>query len=528
MSIALDPKHTTLSSLLSKIRDVIEYNFGSEWVSAEIADIKKRNGHLYLSLTEHDEQGKKKAVCSGTIWSSVATTLENKFSQITGSNLSANMKILVKAIPRFHASYGFSLNIIDIDPAYTLGDIAKKLAEIRQKLKDNKCYDNQKNMSMPFDYTRVAVLSPDNAAGLGDFQREANILCEKNLVHFDYFGAYFQGENARDSIMGQLRTIFKINRETPYDCLVIIRGGGAVIDLNYLNEYDIAFAITQFKLPVFTGIGHKKDSTILDEVAHYAFDTPSKVVLHIRHSIEKNALQAEKDIHQIYHSTISKLNAASQVLEQTGQIANTAPFHILNQAQSNIKISFESIHRLSGNQCQKLIQTIQTRHHQTVNHFQLKIAEASENYQAHSSNITVLARRLIDFNFQRLTDHHQSIYRDLSNKISSLQTNMTSWFTTIPGHTKHQISYQESAFSMIQSTLIERLHYLISRTEDKMNNFYQVIDIASPQNTLKRGFSILRSTNGMAITDKAKALEHNHLQVELRDGALNVKIEESQ
>ncbi|MGE8539432.1 MAG: exodeoxyribonuclease VII large subunit, partial [Acinetobacter sp.] len=184
--------------------------------------------------------------------------------------------------------YGFSLNIVEIDSGYTLGDIARRYQQIVEKLTTEGLIQRNKNLPSPFDLNRILVIAPENAAGLGDFRKDADALQRAQVCEFIYHSATFQGNTAAQSIISSLAQALKqwaYSYDTAPDLIVIIRGGGAVNDLAYLNDYALAALLCKRSVPIWVGIGHEKDRTILDEIAHRSFDTPSKVIAGIRNHI---------------------------------------------------------------------------------------------------------------------------------------------------------------------------------------------------------------------------------------------------
>ena len=215
-----------------------------------------------------------------------------KFEEATGEGLKTDIKILCLAKVRFDPLYGLDLIIEDVDPSYTLGDLAAKLARIREHLQQTGLYARNKQLPAPVEFVRVAVISPETSAGLGDFRREADLLHTAILCDFHLFPATFQGVETPSSIQTAVLQALTAHKQKPFDALVVIRGGGSVTDLAWLNDLDLARLLCQSPVPVFTGIGHERDNTILDEIAHTRFDTPSKVALHISTTIKDNALAA--------------------------------------------------------------------------------------------------------------------------------------------------------------------------------------------------------------------------------------------
>jgi exodeoxyribonuclease VII large subunit len=286
-------KGVSLSELLGQVKGVIDEGFPSAvWVRAEISELRGKNGHLYLTLTERNERGDILAQAKGVIWRNRAEAITAKFREATGDGIKTDIKILCLSKVRFDPLYGLDLIIEDVDPSYTLGDLAAKLVRIREKLQQTGLYGRNKQLPAPLEFVRVAVISPETSAGLGDFRREADLLQTAKLCEFYLFPATFQGVETSSSIQSAVLQALTAHKQKPFDVLVIIRGGGSVTDLAWLNDLDLAKLLCQSPVPVFTGIGHERDNTILDEIAYTRFDTPSKVVLHITTTIKDNALGA--------------------------------------------------------------------------------------------------------------------------------------------------------------------------------------------------------------------------------------------
>jgi exodeoxyribonuclease VII large subunit len=194
-------KGVSLSELLGQVKGVIDDGFPSAvWVRAEISELRGKNGHLYLTLTERNERGDILAQAKGVIWRNRAEAITAKFREATGDGIKTDIKILCLAKVRFDALYGLDLIIEDVDPSYTLGDLAAKLARIREKLQQTGLYGRNKQIPAPVEFVRVAVISPETSAGLGDFRREADLLQTAKLCDFHLFPATFQGVETSSSI----------------------------------------------------------------------------------------------------------------------------------------------------------------------------------------------------------------------------------------------------------------------------------------------------------------------------------------
>ncbi len=321
---------------------------GATWVVAEIANLNKRRGHVYLELTESNEQGQTLAHCRAMIWQRQAVTLLQRFEKDTGSVLAAGQKVLLLMEVSFHEQYGFSMVVQDIDSSYTLGDIEKNLSTIRKQLILEKCYDKNKQLTLPSDYFRVAVIAPPDAAGLGDFRADANQLQALNLCEFKYFYSAFQGDAVQQEMLAAFQAVSALHHSKPFDVLVIIRGGGAKLDLNMLNTYSLAHLVCEAKLPVITGIGHERDTTILDEVANQRFDTPSKVIGHIRHEIFQQAQAALTHWKQIKHSSLLSLKQLEQNLAQLNQTITYKSQQLVTRYKHELEPLQQHIKRFGG------------------------------------------------------------------------------------------------------------------------------------------------------------------------------------
>jgi exodeoxyribonuclease VII large subunit len=189
------------------------------------------------------------------IWRNRAEAITAKFREATGEGIKTDIKILCLARVRFDALYGLDLIMEDVDPSYTLGDLAAKLARIREKLQETGLYRRNKQIPAPVEFVRVAVISPETSAGLGDFRREADMLQSAKLCDFHLFPATFQGVETSSSIQSAVLKALTAHKQRQFDALVIIRGGGSVTDLAWLNDLDLARLLCQSPVPIFTGIG---------------------------------------------------------------------------------------------------------------------------------------------------------------------------------------------------------------------------------------------------------------------------------
>ena len=275
-------EHYSLRQLNLLVREAIETELPDEyWVEAELSECRENSGHCYMELIEKDERTNTPiARASAKCWRQTWQMAKPYFERTTGQQLRAGMKVLLKVYAQFHEAYGFSWIASDIDPTYTLGDMARKRQEIIRQLKEEGVFDLQRELRIPTFAKRIAVISAQNAAGYGDFCRQL----EDNDYSFRFevtlFPAIMQGEQVESSIIAALNTIYEAtvpdgSPSGPYDCVVIIRGGGATADLSGFDTLALAENVAQFPLPVITGIGHDRDESILDMVANTKVKTPT-------------------------------------------------------------------------------------------------------------------------------------------------------------------------------------------------------------------------------------------------------------
>ena len=268
--------HLSLYELNSLVRDVISMSLpDSYWVEAELSEAREGyGGHCYMELIEKDERSNTPiAKAHASCWRNRWMLLKPQFERVTGQRIHAGMKVLLKVHAQFHENYGFSWIVDDIDPTYTMGDMARKRMEIIQTLKEEGVFDLQKELKLPMFCQRIAVISSATAAGYGDF---CNQLADNGYgLQFTtaLFAATMQGEGVEQSVISALN---RINEEWEnWDCVVIIRGGGATSDLSGFDTLALAENVANFPLPIITGIGHERDESVLDMISFQRVKTPT-------------------------------------------------------------------------------------------------------------------------------------------------------------------------------------------------------------------------------------------------------------
>lgn len=260
------------------------------WLEAEVMDVRENRGHCYMEFVQkHEQSGNIIAKARGQIWAQKWAIIRPYFEQVTGQRLASGMKVLVQVEITFHELFGYSLNIVDINPTFTLGDIARRRQEILQQLEKEGIADMNKELPLPRLLQRIAVISASGAAGWGDFHDQLVNNDYGLAFHVQLFEAVMQGEHVEQSIISALDRIAQDLDQ--WDVVVIIRGGGASADLNGFDTLPLAENVVQFPLPVITGIGHERDDTVLDFISHTRVKTPTAAAEFIlQHQLDELSL----------------------------------------------------------------------------------------------------------------------------------------------------------------------------------------------------------------------------------------------
>lgn len=454
-----------LSDYLSAVEMVVKQTFEHRvWVKAEIRNLSSKGGHYYFELAEKDDNGKVVASCRGNLWRFKASRVLAKFERATGMALDRDLTVLLKVSASFHAQYGFSLTIEDIDPSYTLGDLARQYAQMVDRLTGEGLMHLNQQLPSPFDIEHVIVIAPEKAAGLGDFQADANRLAETNACQFHYYNATFQGNHApdeiRQAIVSAQQQFFASHQRLP-DLLVIIRGGGAVGDLAYLNDYELAALVAEQPVPVWVGIGHERDKVILDEVAHTSFDTPSKVIAAI-----------------IAHLT----TLVTQTLSFQAQIRQAA--------QRQLKVAE-----------QQTIRQLSQLQSQTIG--QLTALQKDSDYAWQS--IQQSAKRQVKQAARVTTDCQSQIKKTAQQQLAIASTETANRQRTI----QHQAQQQ------------------LFQAQRESEHLRDIVLLHRPTRVLKQGYSLLMDQKGIQIlTSSAQLYAEQTVTIMLKDGQASAHITE--
>ena len=338
----------SLYDLNKQIGSVIKTGLsGAVWVHAEINSISvQRVGHCYIELIEKDENnGNIIAKSRANIWANIYKSISAYFLAETGKTLSVGMKVAFCVDVTFHEVYGISLNVVDIDPTYTLGESARRKAQVIKRLEDDGIIDMNKLLSIKPLVKNIAVISAEGAAGYGDFIHQL----QNNKYGYNYnltlFNSIMQGEKAEASILESLDKV--LERLSEFDLLVMIRGGGAVSDLDCFDSYNLSAALAQFPLPVLTGIGHTRDVSVVDMVANMPLKTPTAVADYIINHTRSLEEKIDSYIEQLSRSVTMLLDKQARKLDQSLTLLPLYANRLLDKKLHTLEIMERSLELMS-------------------------------------------------------------------------------------------------------------------------------------------------------------------------------------
>lgn len=314
----MDLKSSSLSQLVFHIKQQLNTTFDTPiWITAEISELNTNySGHCYLELIEKNEDTDSLVAKSrATIWAGVFRILKPYFETSTRETLKSGLKVLIKVTVEFHEFYGFSLNIHDIDPSYTVGDLVLKRNIIIDKLRNEGVFDMNKGIEIPLVPQRIAVITSETAAGYGDFIDQLTNNQFSFNFHVKLFPATMQGASAPQSMIDAFNQIF--DEIDNFDCVVLIRGGGSKIDLSCFDDFDLSYVITQLPLPVIAGIGHDRDESVADLVANLSLKTPTAVAEFLIDMMAEYWNRMNNTYDNITSLTGQYLNEQSSVLKES-------------------------------------------------------------------------------------------------------------------------------------------------------------------------------------------------------------------
>ena len=357
----------SLYELNALVRRSLEQCLPDEyWVQAELSDVRTNStGHCYLEFVQKDPRSNNLiAKARGTIWANIYRLLKPYFEESTGQLFTSGIKVLVKVTVAFHELYGYSLTVQDIDPTYTLGDMARRRREILRQLEEEGVLTLNKELEMPLLPQRIAVISSATAAGYGDFCHQLQHNPRGFYFRTELFPALMQGNQVEESALAALDAVNA--RVDEFDVVVIIRGGGATSDLSGFDTYLLAAVCAQFPLPVITGIGHERDDTVLDSVAHTRVKTPTAAAELLIDRMEDRLGALAEELHARVFYRLEQERRRLALLQAR------IPSQVMRKlSESRIKL------QMAKNNLSHAAETLLARQHHRLELLQNRIADAS-------------------------------------------------------------------------------------------------------------------------------------------------------
>lgn len=379
----------SLYELNNLVRGVIANTFTqSFWIRAEMSDVRvAQNGHCYLEFIEKDSKNRNIiAKARGSIWANVFRLLKAYFESETGQAFSSGLKVLVQVSVEFHELYGYSLNVHNIDPTYTLGDQARNRALILKQLEEEGVLTLNKELELPTITNRIAVISSPTAAGYEDFCNQLENNTDGFVFYAHLFPAIMQGERTEESIISALDRIYE--HVDKFDAVIIIRGGGATSELSSFDSYLLAANCAQFPLPIITGIGHERDDTVLDIVAHTRAKTPTAVAEFLIKRIQSAAIVMYELQESIITSTNRKLTEETVFL-------NTLATHFSYIIKDNTKDQLNKLNTFTERLKNATKRVIQEEKHRLTNKEQFLKLISPENILKKGYTLTIRNSKIV-------------------------------------------------------------------------------------------------------------------------------------
>lgn len=498
------PRGARLSELLSRVSTAISKALpASVWVIVEVVEAKVNN-HVYLDLAERDIQGGLLARARAMIWAREAASILPKFEADTGMSIGPGIKLLVRARPTFSAQYGFSLVIDALDSDYTLGDLEARKRELRERLTREGLWDRNRSLDKPWDFNEVLVVSPHSAAGLGDFQAEASRLERAGLCRFTYVHSRFQGDGAAQEIATEAERALNAwagESLTP-DALVLIRGGGSVNDLAWLNDYTLARFVCLAPVPVFTGIGHEKDNTIVDEVAHTRFDTPSKVIGGIEGAIAARAREAEVLYGLVATTARARLVEARRVTDQV---------------HADIRTSVARTNQQAARSCDATMEEVRLRAMRTVRAASDLVREDFLEVRAQAKTQVALARREVPALLVRVGEHARAA-------LSSARAETVQHLDTVVQRAGAETTSARRDIWQSMDDVARFGRQAVAQARNASESLFREVNGQGPDKTLARGFAHVRDSKGQTVKHAGTLRDGDLFTVTFRDGVVPARV----
>lgn len=447
------PMAMTLQQFATAIGNAIRMSpvLQGAWVVAELSDVRVNGGHCYMELIEKNQQGQTVAKMRATIWANRFQYIRQKFYGATGRDIANGLKVMLYGAASHHPLYGLAFSVADIDPSYTLGDMERLRREILMRLHREGVLEMNKTRVMPSAPQRIAVISAEGAAGYGDFMKQLEGNSEGFVFYPFLFPAVMQGDRTSATVRSALEFIEATI--DLWDCVAIIRGGGATTDLNGFDDYDLARAVATFPLPIVVGIGHERDRTVLDEIAHTRLKTPTAVAAFFIDSLRSS-------------------------YEKVGGMVDFI-------------IRYGSDRILGENR---------------------RLANVEALIPALASTRLLSAKSLLDKEMNRLPIIVES-------RLSKERVKLDSYGNMLGLLSTQFIRRASERLDMISDNIPPLAECVVKRNADRLSQLESLITVLSPDNTLRRGYSITR-VDGKAVTDIEGLVPGKRIETQLMHGSV--------
>lgn len=494
--------HYTIRQLKSEIHTAIKQAFPSAiWIVGEIIKITPKHGHLYLELQDDEALSavNKRFTLRVNIWKNEVNTIQGKLKLVTGRALSISQRVRLKVRIEFNGQYGLSGMVIDIDPELTLGQIALEQKRIREKLIKEGIFEQNKNLSKPVDFCRVAVIHPDNASGFHDFKHIGDQLT--NVCEFIYIPSRFEGDLVSKEMQAAFANALELHQASPLDALVIIRGGGARQGLLTLITENIIRLIATFPAPVIVGVGHTDDKLLIDEVANIACGTPSKVIEYIVQTIVSEAALAQTYFNQIMTYSDNVFMMLTAKIKEYNMIIKSKVSGITTIYTNELIANLNIIKRNADKQ----------------------IVTLGENIINNITGIRCFTQKNVVYLNQHILQSAGAINSIASIKMENYKTTILQYKNSvINGAQNKLINYQETIHRHI-GELKNNVLRQQSRIEEKLKNSFGTIELLSPEKTLVRGYCLSIGKTGV-IKSLVSAKKETIFMLRFSDGESQVKL----
>lgn len=383
----MNNKALTLTELNSLVADAVAFGVPGEYVvTAELAGVRLSRGHCYMELVEKDPRMNTPiARANAKCWRSTWQILAPAFTRVTGQELHAGMKVMLTVEADFHVAYGFSWTVVDISAEYSLGEMALRRRQIIECLKQEGVFDLQHELALPRFCQRIALISAEGAAGYGDFENQLSQNDYGLAFKATLFPAIVQGEQVESSVTKALMRIYK--SIDSFDCVVIIRGGGATSDLAGFDTLSLAEHIANFPLPILTGIGHERDESVADMVACIALKTPTAVAAFLIDHLRETADFVDDAAEKMRHYSQMRLEAEHNRLAQISTLLPVQAERMMAQKRREIDTIARQLPMLARDISQE-------KRKQLLSIAKRMPAAARQLLQEHASRLDRIAQKL--------------------------------------------------------------------------------------------------------------------------------------